>query len=119
MRLPLLIFHICAGISGLLSGTVAMSFRKGSRGHRVAGNIFVIAILNMGVSATCLAFMKHQTGNILGGVLTIYLVGTAWATARRKAGETAYSIGLRCCLHWQSEPSSLPSGCKRRIAPLD
>jgi len=39
MRLPILVFHICAGISALLSGAVAMSFRKGSQGHRVAGNV--------------------------------------------------------------------------------
>ncbi len=44
MRFPILVFHICAGISGLLSGAVAMSFRKGSRGHRVAGNVFVISV---------------------------------------------------------------------------
>lgn len=39
MRLPILVFHISAGILGVLSGAVAMSFRKGSRGHRVAGNV--------------------------------------------------------------------------------
>ena len=39
---PLLIFHICAGIVGLLSGAIALTFRKGSRGHRVAGNVFFL-----------------------------------------------------------------------------
>ena len=80
---PVLVFHISAGISGLLSGAVAMSFRKGSRRHRVAGNVFVIAMLSMSASATYLAVMKSQMTNVFGGVLTFYLVATAWMTARR------------------------------------
>jgi uncharacterized membrane protein len=88
MRLPILILHICAGTLGLLSGAVAMSFRKGSRRHRVAGNVFVVSMLSMAVFAVYLAFMKSQVGNVLGGFLTFYLIATAWATARHKDGET-------------------------------
>src|SRR5258706_5561628 len=61
MRLPILAFHICAGILGLLSGGLAVAFRKGSRRHQVAGNVFVISMLSLSASAVCLAFMKHQT----------------------------------------------------------
>ena len=88
MRLPILVLHICAGILGLLSGVVAMSVRKGSRGHRLAGNVFVVSMLSMAVFAVYLAFLKSQAGNILGGFLTFYLIATAWATARHKDGET-------------------------------
>ena len=83
-----LVFHISAGASGLLSGTAAMSFRKGSHRHRVAGNIFVIAMLGLSASGAYLGFMKHQMLNGLMGVLTFYLVATAWWTARRRDGET-------------------------------
>jgi uncharacterized membrane protein len=86
--LPILVLHICGGILGLLSGTVAMSLRKGSRRHAVAGNVFVIAMLCMAASGSYLGFMKHQMNNVFGGILTIYLVTTAWATARRREGET-------------------------------
>jgi uncharacterized membrane protein len=89
MRLPILVFHICAGISGLVSGAVAMSLRKGSHRHRVAGNVFVISMLSMATAAVYLAFMKSQVTNILGGFLTFYMVTTAWAAARRKDGETS------------------------------
>jgi hypothetical protein len=65
-----------------------MSFRKGSSGHRVAGKVFVLSMLSMAVFAVYLAFMKSQVTNVIGGVLTFYLVGTAWTTARRKDGET-------------------------------
>ncbi|HWW15671.1 MAG TPA: hypothetical protein VN310_13495 [Candidatus Dormibacteraeota bacterium] len=91
MRLPILVFHICAGISGILSGAVAMSFRKGSRWHRGAGNVFVISMMSLAASAVYLAIMKSQLTNVLGGVLTFYLVITAWLTARRRAGEKRMS----------------------------
>ena len=88
MRLPILVVHISAGVLGILSGAVAMSFRKGSHRHGTAGKVFVLSMLSMSASAVCLALMKHQIGNVLGGVFTFYLVATAWATARRGEGET-------------------------------
>ncbi len=45
-------------------------------------------MLIMSVSAVYLAFMKHQINNGFGGILTSYLVATAWVTARRRDGET-------------------------------
>jgi hypothetical protein len=33
--------------------------------------------------------MKHQMNNVFGGVLAFYLVTTAWATGRRRDGETS------------------------------
>ncbi len=89
MRLPLLIFHVCAGIMGILSGAAAMTFRKGSPRHEAAGRIFVIAMMAMSSSAVYLALMKHQMNNVFGGILAFYLVVTAWLTARRKDGETS------------------------------
>jgi hypothetical protein len=90
MRLPILVLHICAGILGLLSGAAAMSFRKGSRWHGLAGNVFVISMVGMSAAAAYLAFMKHQMNNVFGGVLAFYLVTTAWATARHRDGETGF-----------------------------
>jgi hypothetical protein len=89
MRLPILVLHICAGLVGLLSGAAAMSFRKGSHRHRVAGNIFFVSMLTLSTAAVYLAFMKHEMHNVFGGILTFYLVATAWVTARRRNGETS------------------------------
>ena len=86
---PILAVHICAGSLGLLSGTAAMLFRKGSRRHVLAGRVFVAAMLTMAVGATYLAVVRHQPSNINGGILTFYLIGTAWLTARRRDGETS------------------------------
>ena len=83
MRLPILIFHITGGVLGMLAGSAAMLFRKGSDRHRMAGDVFVLSMLCMGTAGAYLAFMKHQTGNVFGGMLTIYMVATAWAAGRR------------------------------------
>ena len=86
---PTLIVHICGGSLGLLSGTAAIVFRKGSPRHVLAGKIFVASMLTMGVFAVYLAITRHQPNNIGGGILTVYLIGTAWLTARRRDGETS------------------------------
>ena len=89
MRLPLLFLHVAGGLVGLLSGTVAMVYRKGSRGHRLAGDVFVVSMLTMGLCGSTLAAMKHQMNNVFGGLLTFYMITTAWSTGRRRDGRTS------------------------------
>lgn len=86
---PILLVHICGGTVGLLFGTAAMSFRKGSARHVFAGKIFVASMLTMAAGAVYLAIVRHQSNNIGGGIFTFYLIGTAWLTARHKEGETS------------------------------
>jgi uncharacterized membrane protein len=81
---PLLLFHVGGGMAGLASGAVAMSFRKGSRPHRVAGNVFFASMLGMSAAGAYLAFMRSEMNNVFGGLLTFYLVATAGVTARRR-----------------------------------
>ena len=84
----LLTIHIAGALVGLLSGWTALLLRKGSRRHGAVGTVFFISMLAMCTSAVILAVMKQQTGNIMGGTLTFYLVGTAWLTVQRREGET-------------------------------
>ena len=84
---PVLLVHICAGTVGLLSGTAAILFRKGSPRHVLAGRIFVASMLIMAVFAVYLAVVRNQPSNVGGGILTFYLIGTAWLTARRRDGK--------------------------------
>jgi hypothetical protein len=86
---PILMVHICAGCLGLLSGTAAMSFRKGFPRHVLAGRVFVASMLTMATIAVYLAITRHQPSNIGPGILTFYLIGTAWLTARRRDAETS------------------------------
>jgi uncharacterized membrane protein len=84
-----MLVHLSGGSLGLLSGTAAMIFRKGSPRHMLAGKVFVASMLTMAVGAVYLAITRHQPNNIGGGILTFYLIGTAWLTARRRDGETS------------------------------
>ena len=84
---PILLLHICSGTAGVVSGFVAVFLRKGSRWHRIVGNVFFIAMLALGGSGAYMAVLKSQVPNVLGGLLTCYMVATAWMTARRREGE--------------------------------
>jgi Predicted membrane protein (DUF2306) len=85
---PILLLHIGTGTLGMLSGFFAVSFRKGSRRHNLAGQVFVVSMLILAATGVYLAVLKSQPGNILGGAVTFYLVATAWITARRRNLET-------------------------------
>jgi uncharacterized membrane protein len=103
MRLPILLVHVCAGILGLFFGTAALSFRKGSPGHVLAGKVFVASMLTMALGAAYLGIVKHQTNNIGGGIMTFYLIrnGVVDREAQRGGNEpyrlgcTAVSFGAR------------------------
>lgn len=81
----LLLLHIAAATLGLVAGVGAMSLRKGSRWHRLIGQVFTFSMLSMAASAVYLGFMKAQTLNALVGCLTFYLVTTAWWTVRTRS----------------------------------
>ena len=83
----MLAFHILTGTLGCLSGFAAIFLRKGSPKHALAGRIFVVSMLSLAASGVYLAIIKSRPGDILGGVLTFYLVATAWRTARRREGK--------------------------------
>jgi len=86
---PILLLHIFGGTVGLLSGAAALSFRKGSPLHVLAGRIFVASMLVMAAGATYLGIIKHQPNNVGGGIFTFYLILTAWFTARHADGQTS------------------------------
>jgi hypothetical protein len=55
----------------------------------LAGRIFVASMLVMAAGAAYLGVIKHQPGNVGGGIFTFYLILTAWLTARRAEGQTS------------------------------
>lgn len=56
--------------------------------HRATGNVFFIAMLIMSLSGAHLASIKPDAGTAIMGLLTFYLVTTAWMTAIRREGES-------------------------------
>jgi uncharacterized membrane protein len=91
---PLLIVHVSAGCLGILSGATALSVRKGARLHRACGTVFFVSMLTVSALAVYLAIFVPPTAagsappsaSVSIGILTIYLVATAWMTVRRKEG---------------------------------
>lgn len=81
------IVHIGAGTVALLAGTAALTLRKGSRGHRAAGNAFFVSMLVMSALGASMAWIKPDIGTTIMGVLTFYVTATAWMTVIRKEGE--------------------------------
>jgi hypothetical protein len=79
-----LVAHIAGASLGLLSGAAAMSFRKGGRLHRAAGNVFFVSMLTMSAIAAVVAPLLPDRVSAIAGILTFYLVATGWVTARRK-----------------------------------
>jgi len=84
----LTVIHVAAGSIALLAGGGAMTFRKGSRLHRRAGNLFFIAMLVMSALGAAMAAAKPDYGTALMGAFTFYLVATAWTTVIRPEGKT-------------------------------
>ena len=91
-----LLLHIIFGAISLLSGLAALSVRKGERLHRGFGNVFFGSMLGMSASGALLALMNMERINIVVGVLTFYLVATAWATVKRNEGEFGLFEFLAC-----------------------
>lgn len=80
--------HIFAGVVAMVSGAAAISFRKGSPRHVMAGKVFVVSMLTMAVGAIYLAIVKNEPNNVGGGIFTFYLILTGWFAARRNEGQT-------------------------------
>lgn len=81
--------HVGGGVIGLASGAAALSLRKGSLPHRIAGDVFVAAMLIMGgVGAEVAPFLPTpQPANSFGGLFACYLVATGFMTVKRAPGE--------------------------------
>ena len=79
---PLLLLHIIAGTISVLSGAVALIFRKGGKIHRQAGFAFVVAMIAMAITAAVVGMA--ELSNAGAAVVTIYMLGTSWVTIRRK-----------------------------------
>jgi hypothetical protein len=85
---PLLLVHVGMGTVAILAGAAALSLRKGSPLHRRAGNVFFVSMLVMSTLGAYLAFARSDMGTTLAGVLSVYVVSTAWMTVIRKENES-------------------------------
>jgi hypothetical protein len=99
---PLLIVHIATGSLGILCGAAAVAVRKGETRHRAFGTVFFVSMLIMSALGAYAAVGLPQNASastppkasVAVGILTFYLVATAWMTVRRKDQSTGpFEIG--------------------------
>lgn len=83
----ILAVHVGMGTLGVLTGAAALTLRKGSGPHRAVGTVFVLSMVVMAATASILETMKPEPGSVVGGLMTIYFIMTAWMSGRRKDGE--------------------------------
>lgn len=76
------VFHIFAGTLALLGGAVSFTVRKGSPLHKFAGQLFVVSMLVMALTGAGLAWQHNELQNLVAGLVTFYLVATAFLTVR-------------------------------------
>jgi uncharacterized membrane protein len=90
MRTILLPIHIIGGLTAIVAGAVALYALKGMRLHRKSGMIFVYAMLTMASTGAVIAAIKSQPENVIGGMITLYMVTTGLLTMRRHDGRMVW-----------------------------
>jgi hypothetical protein len=117
----LLFLHIGGGAVGLVSGAVALLARKGGRAHRIAGLTFVVSMTIMAsIGAAVSPFLPiPQRANVIGGLLTLYLVVSAWLAVRHRdivpgrldlAGLIVALTAVAAGALWAVQASQSPTG---------
>lgn len=69
-----LIVHILTGSLALLTGLLAIVFRKGFSKHRIAGLIYFYSMILVCISAISISLLKHQDFLLHIGIFSGYLV---------------------------------------------
>jgi uncharacterized membrane protein len=82
MLLPI---HIVAGLIAICSGFIAAYAVKGMKVHRKSGMVFVYSMLALSLTGAAMATIKSQPANIIGGLISFYLVITGFLTVRPRA----------------------------------
>ncbi|HEY6842745.1 MAG TPA: hypothetical protein VI391_01140, partial [Thermoanaerobaculia bacterium] len=112
------LFHVYSAVIGIIAGGVAMIVRKGSGLHRAAGDVFTIAMLCMaGAGAFIAAFLKPNVGNVMGGTLTFYLVGTAWIAGRRREKLTGALDYIALLMTTAIAAAEITFGIQAKLSP--
>ena len=81
--MALLPVHIVAGLTGIISGFIALYTFKGAKLHRKSGMVFVYAMLVVAITGTVMGILISEMSAVIPGLLTFYLVITALLTVRR------------------------------------
>src|SRR5262245_51083730 len=81
--MALLPIHVVSGVTAIVGGFAALLATKGGNVHRRMGMVFVLAMLGMSGTGAIMAALQPNRGNVMGGLVTFYMVTTALLTTRR------------------------------------
>jgi uncharacterized membrane protein len=106
----ILALHVGGGVAGIVSGATALVARKGGRLHCTAGQVFFVSMLIMSAIGASVSPFLPQWSNVVPGLLTFYLVGTAWMTVRRPEGRIGrFEVGA-CVFAWSAAATGVLLG---------
>jgi uncharacterized membrane protein len=80
----LLPIHIISGLIAIASGFIAAFVVKGMKTHRKSGMVFVYSMLTLSLTGAAIATIRSQPANIIGGLISFYLVITGFLTVRAR-----------------------------------
>jgi len=72
--------HVAGGAIGILSGFAAAAAPKGGQVHRIAGRVFAVSMLTMGLSGAFIAAVTWVPTSVAMGTFASYLVLTGVLT---------------------------------------
>ncbi|MDP5169678.1 MAG: hypothetical protein NWR72_05495 [Bacteroidia bacterium] len=81
----LLLLHVIAGSTALLSGLIPMFAKKGSRLHVIGGKVYVWAMYGVVFTALPVALIRNSVFLGTLGVFVGYLIYTGQRTAKRRS----------------------------------
>lgn len=102
--------HIAAGAVALVAGGVALFAVKGRNLHRTAGQVFVGAMLVMGLSGALIALLTGVWVSVLAGFLATYFTATGLTAVRSPAAGGRALDRVLCGLAFALAAGSLGTG---------
>lgn len=92
----ILFAHVAAGALAVLAGVAALAARKGGGAHRLAGRVFLCAMLVTGLGGAIHALSIPQSITAIAGVFVVYLVATGYATVRPLGRHATPVVAVAC-----------------------
>ena len=115
--------HTIVGTLGVVGALFALSLRKGSRGHRIAGWIFVTAACIAAATAVAFSFTEFSPLALASGVMTFSALGAAVLAVRPRnravvVGEGVTTVLMGLAFLWLSLGVVLSMGSGAWLPPF-
>ncbi len=85
-----LALHILSGTGALLSGLLAMVFKKGGSTHRKSGKVFFFAMLSVCITAILISIMKDNRFLLSIGIFSFYQLFAGYRSVKNKTLKPAW-----------------------------